>query len=80
MKWLRSSWNWSAAASPKIGAYGQHYDQAMSKVFFEELGMPQPDFIGSWLRYTRAANRARLTAIEKIASVTRRRWSSSPAM
>src|SRR5580692_201887 len=22
---------------------GQHYDQAMSKVFFEELGMPEPD-------------------------------------
>src|SRR5688572_31207132 len=22
---------------------GQHYDEAMSKVFFEELGMPRPD-------------------------------------
>src|SRR5882672_9783503 len=22
---------------------GQHYDQAMSKVFFDELGMPEPD-------------------------------------
>jgi len=23
---------------------GQHYDQKMSKIFFDELGLPKPDF------------------------------------
>src|SRR4026207_577331 len=23
---------------------GQHYDEKMSKIFFEELGLPKPDF------------------------------------
>ena len=30
---------------------GQHYDESMSRVFFNELGMPAPDFklnVGSW--------------------------------
>jgi UDP-N-acetylglucosamine 2-epimerase (non-hydrolysing) len=29
--------------SPTLVHTGQHYDESMSKVFFEELGMPRPD-------------------------------------
>jgi UDP-N-acetylglucosamine 2-epimerase (non-hydrolysing) len=37
-----------AAASFKIIHTGQHYDRDMNDVFFEELGIPQPDvFMGA---------------------------------
>ncbi len=32
-----------AGLSPMLLHTGQHYDEAMSKVFFEDLGLPQPD-------------------------------------
>jgi UDP-N-acetylglucosamine 2-epimerase len=31
-----------AGVAHEIIHTGQHYDEAMSKVFFEELGMPRP--------------------------------------
>src|ERR1700689_2763912 len=45
---------------------GQHYDQAMSKVFFEELGMPEPDVYLGVGSGTHAQQTARvLIAIEE---------------
>jgi len=45
---------------------GQHYDQAMSKVFFEELGMPEPDEYLSVGSGTHAQQTARvMIAIEE---------------
>lgn len=36
-----------AKISPRLVHSGQHYDYQMSKVFFEELGLPEPDaFLG----------------------------------
>src|SRR5215467_9994035 len=38
---------------------GQHYDEKMSKVFFEELGLPLPDFylgVGSGSHAVQTAN------------------------
>jgi UDP-N-acetylglucosamine 2-epimerase (non-hydrolysing) len=46
---------------------GQHYDEKMSKVFFDELGMPQPDFylgIGSGSHAVQTAGV--MVAFEKI--------------
>src|SRR5215469_11979694 len=38
---------WEVARRPGIEAYlvhtGQHYDERMSKLFFEQLGIPRPD-------------------------------------
>ena len=37
----------NAKLSPQLVHSGQHYDYRMSKVFFEELGLPEPDkFLG----------------------------------
>jgi len=37
----------SAKMEPRLVHSGQHYDYKMSKVFFEELGLPEPDkFLG----------------------------------
>ena len=35
---------------------GQHYDSAMSDVFFQQLGMPEPLQSRSGLRHSRSAN------------------------
>jgi UDP-N-acetylglucosamine 2-epimerase (non-hydrolysing) len=52
--------------SQRLVHTGQHYDQAMSKVFFEELGMPQPDVYLGVGSGTHAQQTARvLTAIEE---------------
>src|SRR5437763_9532501 len=46
---------------------GQHYDDAMSRVFFEELGLPEPDVylgVGSGSHATQAARV--LTGLEPV--------------
>jgi len=35
---------------PRIIHTGQHYDHSMNDVFFEELGIPQPDVHLGWGR------------------------------
>jgi UDP-N-acetylglucosamine 2-epimerase (non-hydrolysing) len=54
------------AIPQKLVHTGQHYDRAMSKVFFEELGMPEPDVYLGVGSGTHAQQTARvLIAIEE---------------
>ena len=55
----------SAGAQQQVIHTGQHYDRAMSEVFFEELGLPEPDVnlgVGSGSHGTQTA--ALLVALE----------------
>jgi UDP-N-acetylglucosamine 2-epimerase (non-hydrolysing) len=55
----------AAGARQQVLHTGQHYDRAMSEVFFEELGLPQPDLnlgVGSGSHGTQTA--ALLVALE----------------
>ena len=46
---------------------GQHYDDAMSRVFFEELAIPNPDYrSGSWFRAAGAQTSTTLKKIEEV--------------
>ena len=46
---------------------GQHYDDAMSDVFFRELGLPRPDeFLGVGPGRTASRRRRRWSAIERV--------------
>jgi UDP-N-acetylglucosamine 2-epimerase (non-hydrolysing) len=56
----------AAGAGQQVIHTGQHYDRAMSEVFFEELGLPQPDInlgVGSGSHGTQTA--ALLVALEE---------------
>jgi UDP-N-acetylglucosamine 2-epimerase (non-hydrolysing) len=58
--------------APRLVHTGQHYDASMSKVFFEELGLPEPDLhlgVGSG---THAVQTARiLVAFERVLAAER---------
>ena len=45
---------------------GQHYDPEMSDVFFEELEIPKPVTIWSWIRTAWEADRECLGRIEEV--------------
>lgn len=59
--------NYAEQIEEKILHTGQHYDQNMSAVFFDELGIPQPDYnlgVGSGLHGEQTAKM--ITGIEKV--------------
>jgi len=59
----------------KIIHTGQHYDYAMSKVFFEQLGLPQPDYylnVGSSSHAVQTANI--MVAVEKVFEQDKPDW------
>jgi len=59
----------AAGAQQQLIHTGQHYDRRMSEVFFEELGLPQPDLnlgVGSGSHGTQTA--ALLVAMEQVFS------------
>lgn len=61
--------------SPVLVHTGQHYDDKMSDVFFEDLGLPQPDFylgVGSGSHAAQTAGV--MTAFERVALEERPDW------
>jgi UDP-N-acetylglucosamine 2-epimerase (non-hydrolysing) len=57
----------AAGAQQQLIHTGQHYDRAMSEIFFEELGLPEPDLnlgVGSGSHGTQTA--ALLVALEEV--------------
>ena len=62
-------------ARPKIVHTGQHYDPEMSAAFFEDLGLPEPDFhlgVGSGSHAEQTAGV--MVAYEQVALVERPDW------